>query len=101
MTRKLKNPKAILRRALKILEKNGWAKGIYQAKSGECCLVGAIEISASGENSWMESAGSWDEAESAVKLLGFAHRGAATEWNDRKSRKFSDVKARIEQALAQ
>lgn len=91
--RKYKTPKGILRAALRLLEKKGWIQSAYEDYyTGAHCLVGAIDA-VSGVSLY--------EEQKVYELLGFSDGGQAINWNDLKSRKFSDVKARIEQALAQ
>lgn len=91
--------KQVLKKALKHLETKGWCQGTFHNTKGEACLVGAIYAGAKIPTALGGDTTDYNAVNKAVEKLGFNEQFEVIAWNDRKRRRFADVKARITKAL--
>ena len=96
--------KQILRKAIDILDTNGWTTGNYASDSGQYCAVGALtaaaggEVPAPGDQGWHEDIQNMENSTLVIAIQDtLRSRGAIDkwdflpDWNDRTGRTKEEV----------
>lgn len=96
--------KRMIKRTIKVLEERGWTQHIEEDNEGKMCLLGALNVAATGEaepratlltseynNTLIDIGNSVAPMDMRSEYLNDEAREQIAHWNDRKSRRKSDV----------
>ena len=87
----------ILRNAVDVLDRRGWAKGGWVVPDGSVCLLGAIGVAAieAGRSASSNEVEFIRVALSARRIIGGVDEVRLYRWNDRKAEGSTDVKRKL------